>query len=203
MIYCALFTALIQALDTQVARITTALKHKGVLNNTIIVFASDNGGPLNNVRTYQRMNFASNWPLRMGKGTLFEGGVRTLAFIHSKLLKKRGIITNQLFHISDWLPTLYEAAGGDPADLVNITGMSQWKSLRKGKLRGPRKELVNNIDFMGLDYRGMSDMPYQYGMVADRRGTLYKLIGGYCFNNNYTGWWVIMQAAIESLGHAF
>ena len=60
-----------------------------------------------------------------------------------------------------------------------------------GDCEAPGKELVNNIDFMGLDYRGMSDMPYQYGMVADRRGTLYKLIGGYCFNNNYTGWWVI------------
>ena len=45
------------------------------------------------------------------KATPWEGGVRTAAFVWSKLITKRKTLPNQLMHISDWLPTLYEAAG--------------------------------------------------------------------------------------------
>jgi arylsulfatase A-like enzyme len=45
------------------------------------------------------------------KATPWEGGIRTAAFVWSKLLTKRKTLPNQLMHISDWLPTLYEAAG--------------------------------------------------------------------------------------------
>ena len=130
----------------------------------------------------------------MGKSVLFEGGVRTLSFIHSPLLQNRGFISNQLFHISDWLPTLYEAAGGNPDGLIpqNVTGLSQWKSLQQGSGTGPRVEVVNNIDYLGGANGAPASGPqYQYAMNRDYNGTLYKIIGGYVFNNSYTAWWEI------------
>jgi len=45
------------------------------------------------------------------KATPWEGGIRTVAFVWSKLLPQRKQLPNQLMHISDWLPTLYQAAG--------------------------------------------------------------------------------------------
>lgn len=45
------------------------------------------------------------------KATPWDGGIRTVAFVWSKLLPKRKKVQNQLMHISDWLPTLYQAAG--------------------------------------------------------------------------------------------
>ncbi|OWA52653.1 Arylsulfatase B [Hypsibius exemplaris] len=170
--------AMIQALDDQVNRIITALKNKGALDNTIVVFVSDNGAQ-SLISDPTRTNYGSNAPLRMFKRTLFEGGVRTLAFINSPLLKRRGVMTNQLFHISDWLPTLYEAAGGDLAHLGDISGLSHWKSLVNGETSGPRNELVINIDLVANQYALIKEYPYN---------VLYKMIGGNVFNNSYTGW---------------
>jgi arylsulfatase A-like enzyme len=45
------------------------------------------------------------------KGTPWEGGSRTVALMWSKALQKKKRVSNQLMHISDWLPTLYSAAG--------------------------------------------------------------------------------------------
>lgn len=45
------------------------------------------------------------------KFTLFEGGVRTAAAVYHSKIKNKGGVSNSLFHISDWLPTLYAAAG--------------------------------------------------------------------------------------------
>jgi len=177
--------ATVQVLDEQFKRITDALTYKGIINNTIIAFFADNGAPIPAGYTYVHgSNHGSNWPLRMGKGVLFEGGVRTNSFIWSPLLPKRGRITEQLFHVTDWLPTLYEAAGGDVNQLGfspgDLSGMSQWRSLYGGLNYGPRTELVNNIDTKGNQYA----MIYQ-----DSYGTLYKLQGGNVFGNTWIGWY--------------
>ena len=45
------------------------------------------------------------------KNTLWEGGVRGSSFIWSPLLNKNRRVSNQMMHVTDWLPTLYTAAG--------------------------------------------------------------------------------------------
>ena len=79
------------------------------------------------------------------KNTLWEGGVHGVGFIHSQLLKKPRVKTNNLVHVSDWLPTLYSAAGGRVHDLGTIDGQDLWDMLRND---GPslRKEVLHNID---------------------------------------------------------
>jgi arylsulfatase A-like enzyme len=53
---------------------------------------------------------------------------------------------SQLMHVSDWLPTLYSAAGGDTADLgSNLDGVNQWQSLVYNE-QSPRHEILVNID---------------------------------------------------------
>ena len=176
-------TAQIQALDDQVKRIHSALERRDLLNNTIIVFISDNGAAP--WPSFQHANHGSNWPLRMFRGTSFEGGVRNLAFMWSPLLKRRGIATDQLFHIVDWLPTLHDAAGGNVADLGEIAGVSQWDSLREGEQKGPRSELVVNLHNFNSNFAGK-----HHGMIYQDPGTgvLYKILGGKIFNSSYTGW---------------
>ena len=66
------YSAMVHAVDEQIGRIIAALEKAGMLENTIIVFSSDNGGPLN--------LGATNGSLRAAKGTLYEGGVRVSAF---------------------------------------------------------------------------------------------------------------------------
>ncbi|KAG0433144.1 hypothetical protein HPB47_020197 [Ixodes persulcatus] len=70
-----------------------------------VLLHSDNGGlPFG---AYSNRGF--NWPLRGAKGTLWEGGVRVPAFVWSSKFLKKPRVSDQLMHISDWLPTLYSA----------------------------------------------------------------------------------------------
>jgi arylsulfatase A-like enzyme len=50
---------------------------------------------------------------RQVKNTLWEGGVRGAGLLWSPLIVHPRRVSTQLFHITDWLPTLYAAAGGD------------------------------------------------------------------------------------------
>lgn len=79
------------------------------------------------------------------KYTLYEGGVRSVAALWSPRIQKAARISNQLIHMTDWLPTLYSAAGGDLKDLGEIDGIDQWRLLSEGHGRG-RDKLLLNID---------------------------------------------------------
>lgn len=96
-------------LDDSVGAVVRALENQNMLKDSIIIFSTDNGGPAEGFN----LNAASNWPLRGVKNTLWEGGVRGAALIWSSFLKKQNRVSNQTMHIADWLPTLYNAAGGN------------------------------------------------------------------------------------------
>merc|ERR1719201_1382260 len=68
-------------IDEGLANVTKALKAKGMWDNTLLVVTSDNGGP-----SFSDQQAASNFPLRGGKYTEFEGGLRTNAFVSGGLL---------------------------------------------------------------------------------------------------------------------
>ena len=91
---------LISMLDDSVGQIVAALTAKGILNNTIIAFTSDNGGSVG--------DGMSNYPLRGSKGTLYEGGHRVRAFLNDPKLGSH--INSGIFHAVDWIPTLLDAS---------------------------------------------------------------------------------------------
>ncbi|XP_068987005.1 arylsulfatase I-like isoform X1 [Bombus flavifrons] len=132
----------VTAMDESVGRVVQALRQANMLENSIIVFMSDNGaqtvGLLN--------NYGSNYPLRGLKFTLFEGGVRGVACVYSPAIKNPSRISNQLIHVTDWLPTFYSAAGGNLEDLEeNLDGVDQWATIVSEK-KTRRKNVLLNID---------------------------------------------------------
>jgi arylsulfatase B len=77
------YLGMVTAMDDMIGNITKELKNSGLYDNSVIIFFSDNGGSDN--------GGASNLPLKGDKGTFYEGGIRTPAFIHApKFLKKSG-----------------------------------------------------------------------------------------------------------------
>lgn len=96
-------------MDDSVGAVVHALRESNMLEDSVIVFTTDNGGPPDGFN----LNAASNWPLRGGKNTLWEGGTKGVGVLWSPLLEQPKRVANQLMHITDWLPTLYTVAGGD------------------------------------------------------------------------------------------
>jgi arylsulfatase A-like enzyme len=71
------FAGMLSCLDEAVGNVTAALRAAGMLDNTVIVLVSDNGGPTN----LDEGTFSNNFPLRGGKHSLWEGGTRLTALV--------------------------------------------------------------------------------------------------------------------------
>lgn len=102
------YAAMIESLDDGVGEIVRTLKDQGLLENTLIIFTSDNGGlgldELGPTPT-------SNAPLRKWKGHIYEGGTRVPAMISWPGKITPGKVSDHYFSSIDYLPTLCEIAG--------------------------------------------------------------------------------------------
>ncbi|XP_034950888.1 arylsulfatase B-like isoform X2 [Chelonus insularis] len=135
------YAGMVSALDESVGRVVEALSQNNMLENSIILFMSDNGAQTIGFLK----NHGSNYPFRGLKFTLYEGGVHGVACVYSPLIKYRQRVSENFIHITDWLPTLYSAAGGHSADLGMIDGVDQWLTISRRK-RSRRHSLLVNID---------------------------------------------------------
>jgi len=166
-----IYAGMLTCMDESVMNITSALEKYGLWNNTILILSTDNGG-------FTKYG-GNNWPLRGEKGTLWEGGIRGVAFVHSPLLERRaGTVSSGLIHINDWFPTLVALAGGDTTGL-SLDGYDVWKTITEGK-PSPRKEILHNINPL-RERRGFLlniskfDNRVQAALLVDN----WKLITGY------------------------
>ena len=100
----AVYAAEVEQLDVSVKRIYETLKAENLLENTLFIFASDNGGVPSNTQ---------NYPLRAGKGTFYEGGIRTPCFIYWKGVITKGRVSDQPINGVDFMPTFAEISGLD------------------------------------------------------------------------------------------
>ena len=100
------YAALVESLDDSVGQIQAALDRLGLSRNTIIVFTSDNGG-----ETGARHSPTSNRPLRRGKGSPYEGGIRVPLIVKWPGVTSPGQICEQPVSSIDFYPTLLEMAG--------------------------------------------------------------------------------------------
>lgn len=127
------YAGMLAAMDEAVGRIVEALQEKGMSENTIILFSSDNGGP-------SPGQITSNGPLRAGKGTIYEGGIRACAFATWPGHIPSGARIAEPMHIIDWYPTLVKLAGGSLEQELPIDGRDVWPVLTKGA-RSPHEDL--------------------------------------------------------------
>lgn len=95
------FAGMVEALDESVGRILDCLESRGLSDNTIIVFTSDNGG---------LDRFSDNGVLRSGKGTPYEGGIRVPLIVKAPGQKGKGSTIEQPVIGTDLYPTLLSLA---------------------------------------------------------------------------------------------
>lgn len=118
------YYGMVAAMDESIGRLIDTFTAKNQIENTIIVFTSDNGG-LHSSGGY-------NWPLRGEKYTVWEGGVRSIGFVTGPGIPKSST-SHTLFHVSDWLPTIL--------GLANCTG-----SQEKSKSREEATESIHHFE---------------------------------------------------------
>ncbi|KAH8405014.1 hypothetical protein KR222_003147 [Zaprionus bogoriensis] len=137
------YAAMVSRLDWSVGRVVGALASTGQLENSIVMFYSDNGAP--SVGLFA--NTGSNWPLRGQKNTPWEGGVRVAGAIWSPLLQARGNPFTQPIYVGDFLPTLAHAAGIELPESLKLDGIDLWPQLSgpKDAVHVPR-EILHSLD---------------------------------------------------------
>ncbi len=130
------YAGMAAALDEAVGQIVAAVNDEGLTDKTLFVFASDNGGP-------QPGKITSNGPLRAGKNTVYEGGVRVCAFATWTGRIKPGTVVDSPLHMVDWYPTLLKLAGAALDQKLPLDGRDIWPVLTAGAA-SPHDEIVIN-----------------------------------------------------------
>ena len=152
------YAASITAMDDQILRVVEALQKKGMRDNTIIFFQSDNGGTRNAKFAGTGFDLSKtkipcdNSPYREGKGSLYEGGTRVVALANWPDHIKWGTIVDGMIHVVDTYPTLAKLAGASTAKCKPLDGMDVWSTISEGAA-SPRTELVYNIEALRAGLR--------------------------------------------------
>lgn len=101
----ATYAAMVKSLDGNVGRVLDHLDQKGLAGNTIVILASDNGGYVNFDKG-TKVPVTNNAPLRSGKGSLYEGGVRIPMIVRWPGLTPKGKVCEMPVVLMDVFPTL-------------------------------------------------------------------------------------------------
>lgn len=153
--------AMLDCMDVAIGKMLAALESKGVLNDTLVIFMNDNGGP----------GRISNAPFRGSKTETYEGGVRVACAWRWPGKIPAGGAVDAMLHAVDLYPTLVGLGGGSLEQPLPLDGRDAWPAIAQGK-PGPRDEVV-------LSVPGFADS--ETGTPAIRVGD-FKLVGDELYN---------------------
>lgn len=155
----AVYAAMIEHIDRSVGTIMEAVEEEGLAENTIVIFYSDNGGVDNRFDNIPLLGgrstdaypdrhplqyiATSNAPLRAGKGTLYEGGVRVPLIVKWPNKVKENVTTQAIVHSVDIYPTLVAIAKGKLPKKQVMDGHSMVPALTENKF-DPEREVFTH-----------------------------------------------------------
>lgn len=153
------YSAMVNYIDDRIGEVVGALKAKGLWDTMLFVMSSDNGGPLNAAPHPSGLAGAvgaNNFPLRGGKMSNLEGGVRVNAFATGGAIPPpmRGTKSQAFVAIEDWFVTFCGLAGVDPHDdraaaagLPPVNGLDVWPVLSGANASsGRRMQFLGSSD---------------------------------------------------------
>lgn len=138
------YAAMIASVDESVGRVLKTLDDLGLSGETLVIFASDNGG----VGGYAREGIqgggkiTDNAPLRGGKGMLYEGGIRVPYVFRWTGKIPSGTTSDEPINSVDLYPTLLELSGGQPPANTPLDGVSYLRLLTSGGQSGLGREAL-------------------------------------------------------------
>jgi arylsulfatase A-like enzyme len=152
------YAGMLTAADEGIADVIKAFKNRGMWEDTIVIFTTDNGGPT----AVCAIQGSSNYPKRGGKCTIYEGGTTGDGFVSGPALSKHWNVPvgnnrtySHLFHVVDWLPTMAAAAGvapnGNPLDGVSHLEVLQKQQHLDVNIKPPREEIFVGYNFVPME----------------------------------------------------
>ncbi len=184
------YCAMVYRLDVNVGRIMETIENEGLAENTLVVFISDNGGPVDS-------NGSINAPLNGQKGILLEGGIR-VPFIMNWPGKIAAGTTYENPVISlDFAATFFNLAGGIKTDEVKFDGVNlmpfitgeqeavpheslNWRFTISAAIRDGNWKLIRLPDRLPMLYNLSTDISEQNDVALqnlDRTKTMLKTLG--------------------------
>ncbi|MBK8093332.1 MAG: arylsulfatase [Verrucomicrobiaceae bacterium] len=130
----AAYAAMVTRMDREIGKMMTLIADLGLDENTIFIFISDNGslhGTHQGLGGVDAAFFDSSGGLRDGKGTLYEGGIRSPGIVRWKGQVAAGSTSTAVTGFEDWMPTLLDLCGIQKAS-SDIDGLS-FAALLRGK----------------------------------------------------------------------
>ena len=136
------YAAMIASLDESVGRVLATLDDLKLADDTVVIFSSDNGGVGGYVREGVKKggDVTDNAPLRSGKGSLYEGGVRVPWVVRWPGKVPAGTTDVPVISV-DLMPTLLELAGGTTPAKQPLDGVSLVECVRSGGAKAPTRDL--------------------------------------------------------------
>ncbi|MEI2723193.1 MAG: sulfatase [Verrucomicrobiota bacterium] len=159
----AAYAAMIQSLDDSVGRVLDLLQKRGLADRTLVIFASDNGGYTNPFRDKVPTD---NWPLRSGKGSLYEGGIRVPLIVRLPGVTPKGVTCNEPVMCEDFYPTIVELCG-DAAARQAVRGGSLDGFSLVPLLKDPQSHLQRDALFFHYPHYYFNTTPVSAVRVGD------------------------------------
>ncbi len=159
---------MVNTMDACVGRVVEALDRLGLSENTLVIFTSDNGGNMYDL--VDGTTPTSNHPLRGGKATIYEGGIRVPLVVVWPGKVAAGATSDAVVSSIDYYPTILEMLGIEPRADVLQDGLSFAPVFTGGKIE--RSEVFFHFPHAGV-------APARFPSTAVRQGD-WKLIRAYC-----------------------
>ncbi|MEI6074884.1 MAG: sulfatase [Verrucomicrobiota bacterium] len=161
------YAAMLKSVDDSVGRIVQKLAELHLTENTLVIFTSDNGGAVH----FGKPAATSNYPLRNGKGSAYEGGLRVPLLVKVPGVTHAGTVSVRPVITMDFFPTLLELVGAEKsASRTALDGVS-FVPLLRGEGLPPHRELFWHYPHY---WNGGKISPYSVACVGD-----WKLIRFY------------------------
>ena len=169
------YAAMVRSVDTNVGKILRKLEDLELMENTLIVFTSDNGG----LSTIRNAGPTSVRPLRAGKGWCYEGGIRIPTLIYAPKLAHAGETCSDPIISMDFYPTLLELAGIPLLPKQHVDGKSLVPLLKNPDGEMKRSLVWHYPHYHGSMWRpGSAIREGQFKLIYDyeaQQGKLYDL----------------------------
>lgn len=132
------YAAMVAITDRIVGDLTDAFKNKGIYDNTVIMLTSDNGGPV------YVPGSANNYPLKGGKYSDWEGGLRVMAFLSGGYIPQanRGTTFSGVISVADWYATFCELAGISEEEMTDKAAIEANVWIRAYNAAGPTSPIL-------------------------------------------------------------